>query len=92
MNKGKKSKAGLFIVIAFFIYFIYVLVDQQKILHAKSIEMQNIQVKINDEKTINEELKKQKEMLNNDEYVEKIAREKLGMVKSGERVFVDINK
>jgi cell division protein FtsB len=30
--------------------------------------------------------------VNSDEYNEKIARDKLGMVKSGDKVFVDIGK
>ena len=31
-------------------------------------------------------------MLDSEEYMEKIARKKLGMVKPGERIFIDINK
>ena len=92
MNKRKTSKLGLFVIIGFFVYFAYVFIDQQKVLYAKEIEMDNIQAKIEEEMKLNEELKKQKEMLGSDEYVEKIAREKLGMVKPGERIFVDINK
>ena len=92
MNKRKKSKLGLFVIIGFFVYFAYVFIDQQKVLYAKEIEMNSIQMKIEEETKLNKELKKQKEMLGSDEYVEKIAREKLGMVKPGERIFVDINK
>jgi len=92
MNKRKTSKLGLFVIIGFFVYFAYVFIDQQKVLYAKEIEMNSIQMKIEEETKLNKELKKQKEMLGSDEYVEKIAREKLGMVKPGERIFVDINK
>lgn len=92
MNKRKTSKLGLFIIIGFFLYFAYVFVDQQKVLYAKDVEMQNIQTKIKEEIKLNEDLKKQKEMLGSDEYIEKVAREKLGMVKPGEKIFVDINK
>jgi cell division protein FtsB len=35
---------------------------------------------------------KERDEISSDESIEKIAREKLGMVKDGERVFVDTNK
>jgi cell division protein FtsL len=61
-------------------------------LDRKNNEMKNIEAKITGENKQNETLKKQKDTMNSDEYIEKIAREKLGMVKPGERVFVDVNK
>ena len=82
----------IFVLIGFIIYFIFVFFEQQKVLYAKNIEMNNIQAKIKEEMELNEELKKQKEMLATDEYIEKVAREKLGMVKPGERIFIDINQ
>jgi cell division protein FtsB len=51
-----------------------------------------LQAKIKEEEKNMEELKKQKDIINSDEYIEKIAREKLGMVKKGEKIFVDVNK
>ncbi|HHW47252.1 MAG TPA: septum formation initiator family protein [Clostridiaceae bacterium] len=92
MNKKKSSKIGLLIIIGALIYFTFVFIDQQKLINAKTLEMQNLQDKIAEEKRLNEELRQQKEMINTDEYVEKIAREKLGMVKRGEKVFVDVNR
>jgi len=92
MNKRKSPKWMIFVLIGFIIYFIFVFFEQQKVLYAKNIEMNNIQAKIKEEMELNEELKKQKEMLATDEYIEKVAREKLGMVKPGERIFIDINQ
>ena len=40
----------------------------------------------------NEELKKMKENINSDEYIEQIAREKLGMYYPNERVYIDVEK
>ena len=37
-------------------------------------------------------LDEQYKAVNTDEYLEKSARQKLGLVKEGERVFIDINK
>lgn len=92
MSKRKNSKLGLILVMILFIYFAYIAVGQQKVLYSKDIEMKKVQSKIDEEKKENEKLKKEKDLLNSDEYVEKTAREKLGMVKQGERVYVDIGK
>jgi len=91
MNKRKSSRWGLLILIAFIVYFLFIVVEQQRVLGLKKEAMKNIQAKIEEETKINEELKRQKEILNTDEYIEKVAREKLGMVKPGERIFIDIN-
>jgi len=92
MNKRKKSKLIPVIIVAIFAYFVYIAVNQQNIMDAKHKEMEAIQAKIEAERKLNEELKEQKKNVNSDEYIEKMAREKLGMVKSGEKVFVDIDK
>ena len=92
MSKRKKSRFGLVLLVLFFIYFAYTAVGQQKLLYMKNVELKKVQSKIDEEKKENEKLKKEQEQLNSDEFVEKTAREKLGMVKKGERVFVDIGK
>lgn len=92
MSKRKKSGFGVFVLLAIFLYLSYEAVGQQKLLYAKNLEKSKIESKIKEETKVNEELKKEKEMINNDEYIEKVAREKLGMVKKDERVFVDIGK
>jgi Septum formation initiator len=92
MSRRKKSKVGLIFLTIIFIYFAYAVVGQQKIINNKSLDMVKIQNKIDEETKENEMLKKEKDQLSSDEYVEKTAREKLGMVKKGERVYVDIGK
>ncbi len=92
MKKGGKSTIGIFILLAIFLYFSYIAVSQQKLIYAKNVELNKIENKIEEEEKINEELNKEKEMIQSDEYIEKIAREKLGMVKKNERVYVDIGK
>jgi cell division protein FtsL len=92
MKKNKKSSFGIFILLFIFIYLSYIAVNQQKLLYAKNLELDKIENKIEDEAKLNGELTKESEMIQSDEYVEKIAREKLGMVKKGERVYVDIGK
>lgn len=92
MSKPKGSILGLLVLLSFLTYFAFTFVDQQRIIYAKRMEMGQIESKIMEEQKNNEKLKKQKEMVNSDEYIEKMAREKLGMVKQGEKVFIDTNK
>ena len=74
------------------IYSTVTMIEQQKILSAKNNELKSVQSKIDEERKTFEELKKQKENVNSDEYIERVAREKLGMVKYGEKIFVDVNE
>jgi len=90
MKKSGKSTLGLFVLLLIFLYFSYTAIKQQKLLYVKNTELDKIESKIEAEKKLNEELKNEKEMIQSDEYIEKIAREKLGMVKKNERVFVDV--
>lgn len=92
MSKRKKSRFGLFILLILSIYFAYEMIGQQKLLYSKSLEIKKIESKVKEEEKVNDELKKEQKTMNSDEYVEKVAREKLGMVKEGERVFVDTGK
>ncbi|MGI6776862.1 MAG: FtsB family cell division protein [Acetivibrionales bacterium] len=92
MNKRKGSKLGIVVVICILVYFAFVLIDQQTVLNQYNKDLKNMDRKIAEQEEINSQLKKQKDMLDSDEYVEEIARTKLGMVKQGEKVFVDVNK
>lgn len=92
MSKKKKSRFGIFVLMAIFIYLSYVAVGQQRMIYAKNLEYSKIESKIAEEKKVNEELENEKKIINSDEYIEKVARDKLGMVKKDERVFVDIGK
>lgn len=92
MHKRKSSRIMLFLIGVLVLYGGYILVDQQRIIHLKSAEIKSIQSQIEEQHKIMNELKAQKEALESDPYIEKIAREKLGMVKPGEKVFIDVNK
>lgn len=91
MKKGKGT-LGILILLFIFLYLSYIAVNQQKIIFNKNLELSRLEEKIAEEKTVNEELKKESEIIQDDEYIEKIAREKLGMVKKNERIYVDIGK
>lgn len=92
MRKKQRNTFGIFILLAIFLYLSYIFVNQQRLLYAKNLELNKIENKIGEEEKLNEELSIEKEMIQSDEYIEKVAREKLGMVKKDERIFMDIGK
>lgn len=52
-------------------------------------ELKNIKEQMEEVKTKNTELRKQIELLNSDSYIEREAREKLGLVKPGEKIILE---
>jgi len=91
MNKRKNSVLGVLILIAFVIYFSFIIIEQQKIINTKQLALENVENNIRKEELVKQDLEKQKEMLDSEEYIEKVAREKLGLVKPGEKIFIDVN-
>jgi len=80
---------ALFILLI--IYLSYNLVSQQQLIDNKNNELADVEAKIAAQIKLSEEMQQEKSNLMSDESLERIAREKLGMVKPGERVFVDMN-
>ena len=80
------------LIICFITYFIYTIISQQKTLnsYAKEQERYNQDIQVAEEEQT--ELKEMKQNLNSDEYIEQIAREKLGMYYPNEKVYIDIEK
>ncbi len=67
------------------------IIQQPQILKNKAeIEEYKEKLKYEDERV--EEVERLTAILGTDEYIEKIAREKLGMVKEDEKLFVDVSK
>jgi len=92
MNKRKKRSWGLILITGVFILNIgIVLVKQEKMMRAQQKELEEIQSNIERENELNKKLLQQKQEVNSDEYIEKIARENLGMIKDGEKIFVDVD-
>ena len=78
-------------VFVFCVYFIYVTVGQQHTINAKQKEIDEINSKIVSANRETESLKSELESVNEPEYLERMAREKLGLVKPNERVYIDAN-
>jgi len=88
----KKSTKMIFLTVEFFIcgYIIYNIVfHQQALMNQKKQEMMDLQGKIKYEKQLTDKLNKEKDEIKTDEYIENIAREKLGMVKKDEKIFYE---
>ncbi len=91
-NKRKSNTLKKVIYLILAVYVGYILFQQQMYLLACEKEENYYQCEINKQKEINEQYKKQEQYYRTDSYIEKIAREKLGMVLPEERVFIDISK
>ncbi len=77
------------LITSVFVYFAYVLIDQEIQLQRLSEEIEQYQVKLDEANMKTEELKETKNIINTDEYIENYAREKLGLVMPYETIFVD---
>lgn len=88
----KKFKINRIIIIWIIIYVLYVIISRQQVLSSYKKEEQNYLDLIAQEKQRNAELLEEKENINSTEFIEEIARDKLGMYLPNERVYIDISK
>lgn len=91
MKKLKKIKKPYKKILLLFIavYVVYTLIAQQKTLNAYSVEQNSYSTQIKKEEQNKEALLKTKERVDSTEYIEDVAREKLGMYLPNERVYFD---
>lgn len=74
------------------IYFISVLISQQKTLNQYKTETATYTKQLETAKEENDELTQTSKNVNSSEYIEEVAREKLDMYLPNERVYIDMNK
>ena len=86
----KKLKINRFIVIAVLLYFVYVCITQQQTMDAYENESAMYQERIVEAQVEKKKLENIKENIDSTEYIEDVAREKLGMYLPNERVYIDI--
>lgn len=92
MKISYKKLIKKIILIALAIYIVGIFISQQKTLNAYSKEIKNYENQIENEQESQQSLEEMKENVNSPEYIEKIAREKLGMYLPNEKVYIDITK
>ena len=92
-RKLDKKRLGIVIVVtAFALYFTYIMIWQQVMISKKNGEIKDLEEKINQANQQTEVLQNELDNLDDPAYLEKIARERLGLVRPNERVFIDVNK
>ena len=74
---------------ALLIYAVITFIKQQKILNTYAVQKENLEGQIAEAKEHQEKLTEEKENVNSSDYIEAIAREKLDMYLTNERVYVD---
>ncbi|HIU44448.1 MAG TPA: septum formation initiator family protein [Candidatus Ventrousia excrementavium] len=90
----RKKRVGLatkIFVAIFAVYAAFTLVSLQIQISAKREEQAALQAQIEEQSLRNAEIEALLNSEDNDEYIARIARDKLGYVSPGERVFVDIS-
>ena len=90
----RKKRVGLatkIFVAIFAVYAAFTLVSLQIQISAKREEQAALQAQIEEQSLRNAEIEALLNSEDNDEYIARIARDKLGYVAPGERVFVDIS-
>lgn len=91
-KKNIASKIYIFAYLFFLICFATYVNHYYKILNDYNKQINQLSNEIELEKKNNAKLIEQIEYKNSNEYIEKIAREKLGMIKNNEIIFIDVNK
>lgn len=87
----KKNKSLLFWVVSVSIvaFFVNALMIQPEILKNKA-EIEQLQAQLEYEKLRAKEVDVLKKKVETDEYIEKVARDKLGLIKENEKIFIDV--
>lgn len=91
-NQSANSKHGInwFLVAIVLIvgYCSYILVDQQMTISALNTDIELAKDRLATAKNENQQLKDENTLLSDDAYVEKLAREELGMTRQGEMPYI----
>ncbi len=90
-KQGKRKLSKILWAVAI-LYVGYVFVQQQIRLHDLRVEEKEVAAEIEQAQTENEKLIHVMDIMDTDEYIEKVARQKLGFVKPDEQVFVDTSR
>ena len=88
----KKRKASKILWAVVFLYVGYIFVQQQIRLHDLRVEEKQVSADIEQAQAEHQDLTHTMDIMGTDEYIEKIARQKLGFVKPDEQVFIDTSR
>ena len=90
----KKTRVQLshVVAIAFVVYFAYTFFDQQVKINRYNSQIEMYNQEIEAKQNLVEYYNTQSENITSDEYIESVARERLGLVKPYETIYIDANK
>lgn len=91
-RKGKMSKLSKAIWAVVFLYAGYVFVQQQIQLSQLKNEAEALEAHIAEAQELNTSLEETAASIGTDEFIEQVARQRLGFVKPDEQVFIDTSK
>lgn len=92
INKKKKIRPVMIVLLAFSIYFVYTFIEQQVQINKYDSEIEMYTADIENKRELVNYYNNQKGNTKSDEYIENVARESLGYVKPYEKIFIDANK
>jgi cell division protein FtsB len=94
MKSTKKHSLSLITIltVVFLVYFFYVYLNQSKMIRTKQEELTQINLLIKEENKLNAKLNERLQTIHSDEEIRKAARQKLGLVNTGETIFIDWDK
>jgi cell division protein DivIC len=87
MHNKRRFKIRHLLVLLFLIYASYTLIVQQIKVHQLSSQEVELEEQIRYATEERDELKREIELLHTDSYIEKVARDELGLVKPGEFIY-----
>lgn len=90
VKKRKRSFLLTVCLICAIIWFLVSIISTSKGIEEKKLEVKQLQAQYDAKIDANEELQRMIDSGAKDEYIEKIAREKYGYIKPGDRVYQDV--
>lgn len=91
-KKNNKFNFMSFVIIILIAYFSYTFYTQQLQINKYNSQIEILENDISYKEDLTETYKEARENVNSDEYIEKVAREELGLIKPYEKIFIDVNK
>lgn len=90
-NNRRRRRSGVFMITAVVLVLCFILTynsfGMKASLREKNSQIEELQAQVDEQEQIKENLEKESEYIKSDDYVEEIARDKLGLVHDNEIVF-----
>ncbi len=90
-KRGRRRIILIIILAVFLVYIIYQMATLGSMIEKKTRDLESLRTQVEEQKMINEQLERTLEQPIDAEYVERVAREKLGLAYPNERVFVNVD-